>query len=458
MTKNNTIKQSAAPAPTRRAFVGGLTAASYERVMGANERIQVANIGCGIIGRHHMSHLKEYPDVDMVAMCDVYLPRAEQFVSDYNAKAKAHQDFRRVLDDKNVQAVFICTTPHWHSLMTIMACAAGKDVYVEKPMTMFVKEGRWVMEAVRRYKRVVQVGTQQRSSPHYQKAATDLLRGYLGKICSIRSGSVRNIYPGWGKPPDTPPPPGLDWELYLGPAPRRPHNSNRGMNNFKLQTGRWFWDTDGGQMTNMGVHEMDIVLWALQAKGPKSVVSFGGRANLDDFAEVPDTQDALLEFPGGTTAVFSYREASVGGQPIPVLWFFGTKGGMNLSREGFQIHPDAKNPEGDLPGSAPRGKRELAVEPLKMSPASTLYGGMDLHERNFLDCVKTRKQPNAPVEAGHYSAASCHLANLSLRLGGRTLRWDAEKEDFIGDREASSMLVRPYSAPWDQELRSLNLG
>ncbi|MCC6391789.1 MAG: Gfo/Idh/MocA family oxidoreductase [Bryobacterales bacterium] len=443
---------------SRRGFVGALSAASYQRVMGANERLQVACIGCGIIAGHHLRHLKAAPDVDLAAMCDAYLPRAEKYVAEFNPRAKACQDFRRVLEDKNIQAVFICTPPHWHALMTILACAAGKDVYVEKPMTVFVREGRWVMEAVRRYNRVVQVGTQQRSLPHYQRAATDLLRGYLGKISSIRSGAVRNVAPGWGKPSDSPPPPGLDWELFLGPAPRHPHNSNRGMNNFHLQTARWFWDTDGGQQTNMGVHEMDIVLWALQAKGPTAVVSFGGRRILDDNCEVPDTQDSLFSFPGGATAVFSYREASVGGQTIPVLWFFGSKGGMNLSREGFDIYPDSRNPEGELPGSSPRAKLEPWIEPLKMRPESSVYGGMDLHERNFLDCVKSRRQPNATVENGHYAAASCHLANLSLRLGGRALRWDADREDFLGDPEASAMLVRPYSPPWDRELRALHLG
>jgi predicted dehydrogenase len=443
---------------TRRTFVGALTAASYQRVMGANERVQIGCIGCGIIAGHHLTHLKPLPDVDLVAMCDAYMPRAEKYVADFNPKAKAYQDFRRVLEDKDIQAVFICTPPHWHALMTIMACAAGKDVYVEKPMTVFVKEGRWTIEAVRRYKRVVQVGTQQRSLPHYQKAATELLRGYLGKISSIRSGSVRNVVPGWGKPPDTPPPPGLDWDLFLGPAPRHPYNANRGMNNFRLQTARWYWDTDGGQQTNMGAHEMDIILWALQVKGPAAVVSFGGRRVLHDNCEVPDTQDSLFDLPGGATAVFSYREASIGGQRIPVLWFFGTKGGMNLSRAGYEVYPDYKNPEGELPGSSRRAKREPWIEALKMGPASKVYGGMDLHERNFLDCVKSRKQPNATVEDGHYAAAACHLANLSLRLGGRTLRWDAEKEDFVSDREASAMLIRPYSPPWDKELRSLNLG
>lgn len=443
---------------TRRSFVGGLTAASYQRVMGANERIQVGCIGCGIIAGHHLRHLKPLADVDLAAMCDAYLPRAEKYAAEYSPKAKVHQDFRRVLEDKDVQAVFICTPPHWHALMTIMACAAGKDVYVEKPMTVFVKEGRWVIEAARRYGRVVQVGTQQRSLPHYQKAATELLRGYLGPIASIRSGAVRNVVPGWGSPADSPPPPGLDWELFLGPVAWHPHNANRGMNNFRLQTARWYWDTDGGQQTNMGVHEMDIILWALQAKGPRAVVSFGGRRVLKDNCEVPDTQDSLFDFPGGTTAVFSYREASVGGQPIPVLWFFGTKGGMNLSREGYEIFPDAKNPEGELPGSSRGKKAERWIEALKVGTASPVYGGMDLHERNFLDCVKSRKQPNATVEDGHYAATSCHLANLSLRLGGRTLRWDAEREDFLGDREASAMLVRPYRSPWDKELRTIATG
>lgn len=454
---------------TRRTFLGAtLSAASYQRVLGANDRVQLGCIGCGVIASHHMTHLKPVSDVEVVNFCDAYMPRAEKYVNDFNPKAKALQDFRRVLENNDIQAVFICTPPHWHAMMTIMACAAGKDVYVEKPMTVFVKEGRWAIQAARRYNRIVQVGTQQRSLPHYQKAATDLLRGYLGKITSIRSGSVGNIMPGYGNPADSAPPPGLDWDLFLGPAPHHPYNSNRGMNNFHLQTARWFWDTDGGQQTNMGTHEMDIILWTLQCKGPTKVVSFGGRRNLQDNCEIPDTQDSLFDFPGGTTAVFSYREASLGGQRIPVLWFFGTKGGMDLSRDGYQIYPDNKNPEGQLPGYAPlahelskappRTKAEPWIEPLKMGPASTVYGGMDLHERNFIDCVKSRKRPNAEVEGGHYATLSCHLANLSLRLGGRALHWDAEKEDFVGDKEASAMLVRPYSAPWDRELRSLNLG
>jgi predicted dehydrogenase len=455
---------------SRRAFLGAMSAASYQRVMGANERVQMGFIGCGIIARHHLGDFKALPDVDIVATCDAYLPRAEQCVADFSPTAKAHQDFRRLLENKDIQAVCISTPPHWHAMMTIMACAAGKDVYVEKPLTVFVKEGRWVIEAARRYNRVVEVGTQQRSLPHYQKAATELLRGYLGKIVSIRSGSARNCMPGFGNPPDSPPPPGMDWDLFLGPAAIRPYNVNRGLYNF-----RWFWDTEGGQQTNLGAHEMDIVLWALQEKGPVAVCSMGGRYALQDNCETPDTQDSLFEFPGGCTAVFSYREASFGGRGVPVLWFYGSKGGMEISRGGFKIYPDNRMPKNghvpvtdQQPAIPPDGPRQLSmeartkrdpwIEPLEMQPASTRYGGMDLHTRDFIDSVKSRRQPNADVEHGHYAAAACHLANISLRLGGRRLRWDADTEEIVGDREASAMLVRPYRSPWDKELRSLGLG
>ena len=276
--------------------------------------------------------------------------------------------------------------------------------------------------------------------------------------------------PGFGNPPDSAPPPGMDWDLFLGPAPKRPYNVNRGLYNF-----RWFWDIEGGQQTNMGAHEMDIVLWALQVKGPTAVCSMGGRYALQDNCEVPDTQDSLFEFPGGCTAVFTYREPSVGGQRIPVLSFFGSKGGMDISRGGYRVYPDNRMPKNghipladQQPAIPPDGPRQLSreerrkrdpwIEPLETPPSSTRYGGMDIHTRNFVDCIKSRRRPNADVEDGHYAAVGCHLANISLRLGGRKLRWDAEKEEILGDREASAMLVRPYRPPWDRELRSLRLG
>src|SRR5207245_639096 len=214
--------------------------------------------------------------------------------------------FRKLLDNRAVDAVVISTPDHWHALMTMMACAAGKDVYVEKPLTLFVREGRWMIDAAKRHQRVVQVGTQQRSGPHYQRARELIRNGYLGKVSSVRMSAYRNIMPGYGTPPDQEPPPELDWEMWLGPAPWHKYNPNRAIYHF-----RWFWDYSGGQMTNLGAHALDIVDWCLGGQGPRAVTSTGGRFSLLDNGETPDTQDTLIEFPG-FTAVWSHREASAG--------------------------------------------------------------------------------------------------------------------------------------------------
>ena len=450
---------------SRRMFLTSASAASYRRILGANERVQVGFIGCGVVARRHLQDFKNQKDVQLAAMCDVYRPRFEQAIADFEPGAKGCQDFRRVLESKDIQAVVVSTPDHWHALISIMACAAGKDVYVEKPMTVFVKEGRWMIEAARRYQRVVQVGTQQRSGPHYRKAAQEILPGgYIGKILSVRVAGFRNVMPGFGNPPDSAPPPDMDYDLWLGPAPQRPYNPNRSLYHF-----RWFWDYSGGQMTNLGVHEMDIVLWALKAKGPTAVSSSGGRFGCEDNGEVPDTQDALLEFPH-CNVLFSYREASTGHNGGTGLEFLGTKGSMKISRSGYQVLPDMKMPPGGavpvyvgqpaIPRNGPqhlfeRPKPEPWIEPLEASGSELEQ--FSLHARNFIDCVKSRQRPNADVEFGHQATAACHLANISLRTG-RKLRWDPEKEEILGDREASACLVRPYRKPWDRELRSLGFG
>ena len=217
-----------------------------------------------------------------------------------------------------------------------MACAAGKDVYVEKPLTLFVQEGRWMTEAARRYRRVVQVGTQQRSGPHYQKARELIQAGYFGKVLSARMGAFRNVMPGFGSPPDGPPPRDLDYDMWLGPAPLRPYNPHRAFYHF-----RWFWDYSGGQMTNLGAHDIDIVQWSMGVKGPLAVSSSGGRFALEDNGETPDTQDSVFEYPG-FTAVHSLREASAGRRAGFGLEFFGTKGSMTVSRAGYEVIPDMK--------------------------------------------------------------------------------------------------------------------
>jgi predicted dehydrogenase len=343
--------------------------------------------------------------------------------------------------------------------MTIMACAAGKDVYVEKPMTLFVKEGRWMVEAARRYKRVVQVGTQQRSGLHYQKARGLLREGYIGKILSIRMASYRNIMPGFGSPPDGSPPNDFDYEMWLGPAPKRPYNPQRGIYHF-----RWFWDYSGGQMTNLAAHSIDIAQWAMAVRGPKAVASFGGRFALPGPGETPDTQDAIFEYPG-FTSIYSMREASAGRRESGGgLEFFGTKGSMSLSRGGFRVYPDMRiNPENAIPvfsGQPAGGPKRVEAKPEPWTPEIHEPGSsdqqFDLHVRNFLDCMRSRKEPVSDVESGHQVATACHLANIALRTG-RSIRWDAGKEEIPGDAEAARHLARPYRKPWDEVLRSFKL-
>lgn len=443
---------------TRRALLGGITAASYSRLRGANDRVGVGFIGYGLIGSQHVKDFRNQKDADLVALSEVYQPRLEQGVAACGARTKGYPDFRKMIESRDVDAVVVSTPDHWHAMATILCCAAGKDVYVEKPLTVFVREGRWMVNAARRFQRVVQTGTQQRSGKHYQKARDLIRAGYIGKVMEARSGSYRNIMPGFGSPADTAPPPGFNYDMWLGPAPARPYNPNRGIYHF-----RWFWDYSGGQMTNLGAHEIDIVQWVMQAKGPQAVSSAGGRFALPDNGETPDTQDAIFQYPGFTMH-YGFREASAGRRAYSGLEFAGTKGTLAISRGGFEVTPDNKiDPNNAIPqfNGTPSGgpqrssaKAEPWCEAMK-EPGSSAEQ-LDLHVRNFLDCVKSRQRPIADIEDGHHTAIACHLANISLRLG-RTVKWDAEKEEIPGDREANAMLVRPYRKPWDEVLRSLNL-
>jgi predicted dehydrogenase len=431
-------------------------AALMPRALGANDRIQVGFIGYGLIGAQHVRDFKSQNDVDLAALCDVYQPRLEQGLAACGPRAKGYKDFRRLLDDKDIQAVVISTPDHWHALLTILACAAGKDVYVEKPMTLFVREGRWMVSAARRHNRIVQVGSQQRSGVHYHNALKRLRDGHIGKVHSVRMGFFRNVMPGFGSPPDSDPPSELNYDLWLGPAPLRRYNKNRSLYHF-----RWFWDYSGGQITNLGAHEIDVAQWAMGVSGPGAVGSSGGRMALEDNGETPDTQDALFEYPG-FTMVWSHREASLGRGTGSGLEFFGTKGSMTLSRGGYEVFADMKTaPENQVPefSGHPVGGpvRHPEVKPTPWTEALNERASNSLlesHVRNFLDCIKSRARPAADVEDGHRTATACHLANISLRLG-RKVRWDAEKEEIIGDSEASAHLVRPYRKPWDEVLTKL---
>jgi predicted dehydrogenase len=453
------------PALSRRTLLGGgaaaaLSAGAYRRVLGANERVGLGFIGFGLIGKRHVLDFRDQAGAGFVGVAEVHRGRRDEAVALMGGAVRAHGDFRRLLDDPAIDAVVVSTPDHWHALVTMMACAAGKDVYVEKPLSLFVREGRWMVDAARRYKRVVQVGTQQRSGPHYQKARELVQSGHIGQVVAVRMWNYRNVMPGFGSPPDGDPPPGLDYDLWLGPAPKRPYNPNRSIYHF-----RWFWDYSGGQMTNLGQHSLDVVHWFLGATAPASVTSVGGRFALKDNGETPDTQDAIFEYPGWT-ATWSQRECSRGAAPAQGLEFCGTRGSLTISRRGFVVTPDPKiAPSNAIPrfgsahpvgGPAGTGDRESAV---KWTGAVEDRSGNEFdqfkrHAGNFLECVRSRRDPISDLEGAHRVVTACHLANLSLRLG-RKLRWDAERETVVGDPEANAMLERPYRSPWDHELKAL---
>ncbi|WP_162179857.1 Gfo/Idh/MocA family protein [Bryobacter aggregatus] len=444
---------------TRRSFAAAMSAAAYSRILGANDRVQVGFIGYGLIGAQHVFDFKNQRDADLAAVSETYQPRMEQGIQACGGKAKGYKDFRRLLDDKDLQAVVVSTPDHWHAMMTIMACAAGKDVYVEKPMTLFIKEGRWMINAARKHKRVVQVGTQQRSGLHYQEAKKLIADGAIGKVHSVRMASFRNIMPGFGKPTADQVPSELDYEMWCGPAPRRQYSPHRALYHF-----RWFWDYSGGQMTNLGAHQIDILQWYLGYQGPQAVYSNGGRFVIEDDGETPDTQDAAFTYSNKLTSLWSHREGSQGDAAGSGLEFYGTKGSLKIGRAGYEIiGDDKKPPENAIPsfqGHPTGGAVRTQTKPEKWIEAKSAKGSspqqFDSHVRNFLDCIKTRQRTVADVEDGHYTAIPCHLANLSLRLG-RALRWDGDKEEIIGDREANAMLERPYREPWAKMLKSMNL-
>ncbi|MDX1945077.1 MAG: Gfo/Idh/MocA family oxidoreductase [Pirellulaceae bacterium] len=451
---------------SRRRFLGwtlgtggalAFSAAGYRRIQGANERVGLGFIGYGLIGKRHVADCRREPGFDLVALSDVHRGRQEEGLAAIGGGAKGHSDFRRLLDDPRVQAVIVSTPDHWHALQTILACDAGKDVYVEKPLTLFQREGQWMQQVARRTSRVVQVGTQQRSGKHYQRARELLQKGSLGKVHSVRAAATRNIGFGFGRPADIDPPPELDWNLWLGPAPARTYNPLRAMYHF-----RWFWDYSGGQMTNLGAHHFDIVDWILGLARLRSVTSIGGRFILQDGGETPDTQDALFDC-GEFSLAWTLREASRG-QPDPFgLDFFGANGQLSLSRAGFQLTADPDLPAassipgiGEHPVGGPikpaptTGGKRWRAEPIDDQSGSS-DEQFQSHLGNFLACIRSRETPLSDLASAHRTATACHLANLSLRLG-RQLRWDAASELIVGDAEAQALLERPYRAPWDKEL------
>ena len=437
---------------SRRDFVGTAAATTAlvgtgRTVLGANGRVRCALIGSGSRGNQLLGSFLPRKDVDVVAVADVddkhAATTAERIKNTKGNTPKTTRDYRELLDSKELDAVIIATPDHWHALPAIHACMAGKDVYVEKPVGHNVAEGQAMIKAARKFDRVMAVGTQQRSSENFQKAVETVRSGKLGKVFWIQTWNFENISPvGMGRYPDSDAPSHVDYDRWLGPAPKRKFNPNR----FHLLF-RWFFDYAGGMMSDWGVHLNDIALWALDAKGPKTVSSTGGIFTTDDERDTPDTLQVVYEFPG-TTLTYSMRKGNglkFNGHEYGIL-FCGTEGSLMLDRSGHEIIPDnVVLPYGI---KLVHGDRPIRKIDLKADTYKAKGDGIDAHVANFIECVGSRKRPTTDIEICHRSTNTCHLGNIAWKLG-RKLVWDNETESFPGDKEANALLSREARAGFE---------
>ncbi len=397
-----------------------------------NERIGLGFIGVGPRGMALLREFQQFPDVDIVAVCDVHQERVDKAVAVTQGRAIGVKDFRQVLDRKDVDAVVIATPPHWHALISILACQAGKDVYCEKPMCLTVAEAKAMVQAAERYKRVTQIGTQIHAGQNFRRVVEIVQSGMLGKITRVRTFVVQNIAPnGIGNPPDSEPPAGLDWDMWCGPAKLRPFNPAI----FSIHY--YFRDYAGcGLLHNMGPHVLDLAFWALDLKAPKSVAAVGGKFALQDISDVPDSLEVVYDF-GDFVLTWTHSEAySFGfelhegkeiGRRLGIV-FHGTNGTLAANYNTFKLFP-----EGDRldPNKLP----EPSIPP---SPG---------HAREWLDGIKTRQQPLCHFGYHYWIQLAISLGDIAFQVR-RKIVWDDRAGRIVGDEEANRLLSPTYRKPW----------
>jgi len=398
--KRGTAALFAAPLAVERSVLGGRGFA------GPSDQVTVGFIGCGGRGQQLMKQLPS--DARIVALCDCYLPRCEQARKRYNAKWDVYQDYRKLLDRKDIEAVVVPTTDHARVLCCIHACQAGKDIYAEKPLTLTIYEGRVLVRAVRRYRRVFQTGTQQRSMELNEFACRFIREGGIGRVHTVQCCN----YPGPGVYtglPEEPLPSGLDWDMWCNRTELRPYSS-------RLQFAWMAWRSySGGEMTNWGAHGVDQVQWALgmDESGPVKV-----------WPVTPEPNGKVsMKYANGVLVKFELRKGPLGGAV-----FHGEKGTVWINRNEYRVTPPELVRDAPDPSLAQKWRRPDW-------PAN-------YHLRNWILCVKSRKRPVADVEIGHRSITVCHLANIARRIG-RPLQWDPVRETFPDDPEACTYLERP---------------
>ena len=415
-------------------------AISQGPVRGANDKIIIGVMGLGGRGTFLAERFAARPDVEIAYLCDAdsrRFARAREAVEEaQNKRTTLVQDFRKILDDRNVDVLINATPDHWHGLGTILACQAGKDVYVEKPMAHNVWEGRKMVEAARKYKRVVQVGMQSRSAPYTKKAKEYIDSGKLGEICLVRVFNMM-LHPKQKPVADQPVPEGFDYDMWCGPAPKPPYNPSL----------HWLnqWEYSCGPIAGDAVHQLDLARYLINdVPYPKSVSHAGGISALKDGRETPDTQMAAFEYgsftlmmeaalwtPYMTKTPQQMRDTDrfpnwpFNGTRVEIL---GTEGFMYYGRhgDGWQAY--------DAQGELVRSEygRQADKE----------------HQDNFIECIRSRQKPIADVEIGHHSVLLCHMANISYRVGNQRLEFDPQTETFTNCDQANKLLKREYRAPW----------
>jgi predicted dehydrogenase len=414
-----------------------LFGSSFQSVYGQtapSNKVKVALIGCRSMGWSDLNTFLQYPEVECVALCDVddewLNKRAADVLKNTGKKVPSlYKDWRKVIDNKDVDVVIIGTPDHWHCLPMVYACQAGKDVYVEKPLANTIEECNLMEKAARKYNRIVQVGQWQRSDPHWDEAANFLKAGGIGRIRTVKVWAYQDNKPTLPVIPDSAVPAGVDYDMWLGPAPKRPFNTYRFHYNF-----RFFWDYAGGLMSDWGVHLLDYALEGMKADLPTSILASGGKfAYPTDAMETPDTLMATYAYKdfnivwdhacGINHGLYDKKEG---------LAFYGENGTMVLTRAGWEVIPVVSN-----------NKARMEAVPFKKGEGKGLYN----HVGNMLSCIKSRELPNADVAIGAKVAKMSHLANISSRLG-RGLVWDDAKSIFVNDPEATEFVKAYYRDPW----------
>lgn len=452
--------------PTRREFAktSVLATAAFAgaptllRGRNLHDKIRVGFIGVGNRGSQLLALFRGNADVDVAALCDVYEPFVlrdysrvdKRFIASVGdriprmgeqlAAYSKFKDFRKLLDDKSIDAVCIATPDHWHAIQTIMACQAGKDVYCEKPLTMTIKEGRRMVEAAHETNRIVAVGLNRRGSTLYQHLVQEVQGGKIGRVSVALAGRVSNMFPdGIGTYPATEPPADFDWDLWLGPRRLRPFQFNIAPYKF-----RW-WSDYSSQMGNWGVHYIDVIRWMIGETAPLAVTAHGGRSLIDDDADIPDTMEVLFEFKSGAILKFSVNEACSGDiVPDHEVELRGTKGTIRAGEYSYVLN--AAEPGQFQTWDKPDIEQQVAQADLLGDPEKREDSTANL-VRNFLDCVKSREAPLCPVDEGHRSTTFALMANIALAQKKR-LEWDAEKEMFTNDNVANDLLHYNYRSPW----------